>query len=133
MNLYFFLRISLYSRAISLWYLANFLNAIDLGDAYTANLAIYKHFASATFADTTFKTAVASIKAVTVNWKSSLMQSCCYSFSTLTFNCLSFVLKLHKVFCGDFKNRMPFNFIHSSPFCVFELTSAKVKKTNKIY
>ena len=97
---------------------AHFLDAVDFGDADTADLAIDQHLAGTAFANTAVEASVAAVERVAVDGITGLVKGCGDGLAALTFDGLAFILEFHKVFLRDVQDGVFFDFVHIE--CVFE-------------
>ena len=97
---------------------AHFLDAIDFGDADTADLAIDQHLAGTAFADTAVEASVAAVERVAVDGITGLVKGGGDGLAALTFDGLAFILEFHKVFLRDVQDGVFLDFVHIE--CVFE-------------
>jgi hypothetical protein len=91
---------------------AHFLDAVDKGDADTADLAVDQHLAGAALADAAVEASVATVERVAVDGISGLVKGGGDGLAALTFNGLAFILEFHKVFLRDVQDRVFLDFVH---------------------
>ncbi len=91
---------------------AHFLDAIDFGDADTADFAIDQHLAGTALTDAAVEASVAAVERVAVDGITGLVKGGGYGLAALTFDGLAFILEFHKVFLRDVQDRVFFDFVH---------------------
>ena len=91
---------------------ADFPDAIDLGDADTADVAVHQHFAGTALADTALHGAFAVFQAMVVNRESGLVQRGGDGLAFLATDFLTFKDKFMEILLRDVQNRVGCYFVH---------------------